>query len=130
MKLKPKEKDIQRAILEYLSLIKLFHFRNNTGAVVSSYKGKQRFFRYGMAGSGDILGILPDGRFFSIEVKVPGRKPTECQLEFMVVVRKSNGVAFVAYSVDDVISELKKARTPPVVVQRESNLDVVYANLR
>ena len=37
------EKDIQRTILDYLKMMKVFHWRNNTGAVV---RGKH-FVRFG-----------------------------------------------------------------------------------
>lgn len=100
---KASEKETQKAILQYLEL-RHFCFRNNTGASVSEYNGKRRFFRYGKVGSGDILGIQrPGGRFFSIEVKAQGKKPTPAQLEFMGQVNGSGGLAFVAYSVEDVL---------------------------
>lgn len=102
MKLKASEKEIQKAILEWLQLHRFFCWRNNTGAVVSNYNGKERFHRYGMPGSGDILGLTKTGRFFSIEVKVPGKQPTPLQIQFMKEVERNGGLAFVAHSVDDV----------------------------
>ena len=96
------EKDIQRAILEYLQIKGYFCFRNNTGAFRATYGGKERFHRYGFTGSGDILGLTKEGKFFSIEVKAKGNKPTPAQVEFIQNVTKNKGIAFVAYSVDDV----------------------------
>jgi hypothetical protein len=96
------EKDIQKAILEYLQIKGYFCWRNNTGAVTNSYNGKERFFRYGKAGSGDILGLTKEGKFFSIEVKAKGKKPTPAQVEFIRNITCNKGIAFVAYSVEDV----------------------------
>lgn len=98
------EAGIQRAILDYLEIRQYFCWRNNTGAAVSSYNGKSRFFRYGLIGSGDILGLTKAGRFFSVEVKAPGKKPSENQENFIAKVNASGGLAFVAYDVDDVIA--------------------------
>lgn len=72
-----------------------------------NYKGKKWFVHFGSVGSGDIIGCLKDGRIFSIEVKAPGKKPSESQVVFMTKLHKSNGVAFVAYSVEDVIREFE-----------------------
>lgn len=64
------------------------------------------FYRFGKPGSSDILGILDDGRFLAIEVKRPGKEPTEVQREFLENINKNGGLAFVAYSVDDARSML------------------------
>ena len=97
--MKGSEQGIVRSILEYLSLRKYVCWRNNTGGFV---KG-DHFYRFGLVGSGDIMGLTRDGRFFSIEVKKEGKKPTEYQKQFIEDVTKSKGISFVAYSVDDVI---------------------------
>lgn len=97
------EKDILKQILEYLQAMGFFCWRNNTGAQPMEYKGRSRFLRFGKVGSGDILGIMKDGRFFTIEVKRPGQKPTPAQVEFMDEVRRNGGIAVVATSVYDVI---------------------------
>lgn len=99
---------IQSGILEYLRLSRIMAWRNNTGATKYRSNGRERFLRYGTPGSGDILGVLPDGRFFSIEVKQPGKYPSRKQKEFIAAVNKNNGVAFVARSIEDVENVLKK----------------------
>lgn len=108
---KASEKQVQGAILDYLKLRQIFCWRNNTGARKFDYRRKDgkvthNFFQWGKPGSGDILGVLKDGRFFSIEVKAVGKKPSPSQEEFMAEVRKNNGIAFVAYSVEDVAKNL------------------------
>ena len=96
---KPAEKDIQRSILEYLSYRKVFCWRNNTGGFRDK---RDHFYQFGKVGSGDIIGLTKDGRFFSIEVKVPGKYPTQHQLDFMTAVNRNKGLAFVANSLEDV----------------------------
>lgn len=50
-------------------------------------------------GMSDIVGMLKNGKFFSIETKVPGKEPTEVQYEFMDLVNRNGGLAFWADSV-------------------------------
>ena len=100
---KASEKEVQKAILQYLGL-RHFVWRNNTGAFGSESKGKHYFVHYGKVGSGDILGVRrPTGQFFSVEVKARGKKPTPAQLDFIEKVNQSGGLSFVAYDVQDVI---------------------------
>lgn len=60
---------------------------------------------YQRPGISDFLVCL-EGRFIAIEVKKPGLKMTEKQELFQHEVRAAGGIAFVAYSVDDVVREL------------------------
>lgn len=106
-KIEPTEKDIQRQILEWLAYQGIFSWRNNTGAIVSEYKGKQRFMRFGMKGSPDIIGILKDGKFLAIEVKRKGGKMTSEQIVFFERINENGGVAILAYKLEDVMKELK-----------------------
>lgn len=94
------ETDIQKEILEYLQTTGIFAWRNNTGR-----KGKVSF---GLPGSSDIIGILPDGRFLAVEVKGPKTKVQKNQKEFLSGIKHRGGVAFVARSIEDVVEELEK----------------------
>ena len=80
---KPLERDIQRAILQYLKLRKIFAWRNQTTGI---YDQKRKTFRANqtMKGVPDILGILPGGRFLGIEVKRPGGKLSPEQEQFKI----------------------------------------------
>lgn len=108
---KPKESDIVKAALDYLEMRGVLAWRNNSGAVVSNYtrKGdgvtKSRFIRYGKPGSGDILGVLPNGKFLSVECKKPkaSTKPKikELQELFAARVNTSGGVAVRIETLDD-----------------------------
>ncbi len=105
-----KESDIQRQILEYLRYDRrvALYWRQNTGAARYEKDGKERFIRFGTPGISDILGVLHGGRFFAIEVKMPKRKLTEIQANFINNVRLAGGVAFVATCVEDVQEHLCK----------------------
>lgn len=96
----PLESEIQRSIFDYLRYKHYFCWRNNTGG----FRSKDRVYHFGHVGSGDIFGVTREGKFFSIEVKRPGKMPTMDQAAWITRVKQSNGIAFVAYSVDDVIA--------------------------
>lgn len=100
---KPRERDIQKAILTYLKLAGVVAIRTNSGAT----KIGDRFIRFNSApGCTDIIACLPDGRFAAIEVKRPGNKPTPEQISFMESIQHCHGYAWVVQSVDDIRSLL------------------------
>lgn len=101
---KPKETEIVRSILDYLAFRPdIFCWRNNTGSfVLKGEGGSNRFFRAGLKGSADILGIIRGGRMIAIEVKRPGGKLSDDQSYFLERINKLGGIAFVATSIDDV----------------------------
>ena len=71
-------------------------WRNNTGALKDQ---TGRLVRFGLAvGSGDLIGIAPDGIFFSVEVKRANGKATTKQSIFINVVRGAGGRAGIARS--------------------------------
>jgi hypothetical protein len=73
-----KESEVQKQILDYLALKRVFHYRNNSGAFVDSQK---HFYRFGATGSPDIICVIK-GQFVGIEVKAPKGKQSEHQKEF------------------------------------------------
>ena len=109
------EKEIQRAILDYLALVPgVVVWRNNVGAMFGQHKGKRWAVRFGAPGLSDIIGwrseVLGDKShqwrsrpvFLAIEVKRPGGKLSKEQAAFLNRVMQAGGIAFVAESVDDV----------------------------
>ncbi len=102
-----REIDIQNTIRLALSKKGIINWRNNTGAL-KDING--RLVRYGLCkGSADIIGIMPGtGQFIAIEVKTPGKKPTEAQEKFLQAVRKAGGLAGVATCVEDVEEILRQ----------------------
>lgn len=103
----PKEREIQKQILEYLNLIGWSAWRFNSGATKTPGGG---FVRFNTArGCSDVIGIIPGGWFLAIEVKRPGNKPTPLQQAWLDEVREAGGLALVAVSVDDLRTQLRKA---------------------
>lgn len=79
--------------------------RMNVGAM----KLDNRFVRFGMKGCADVIGQLKDGRFLAIECKAAKGQPTEHQVAFLERVKRSNGVAGIARSIDDARAILEAA---------------------
>ncbi|MEF8701533.1 MAG: VRR-NUC domain-containing protein [Candidatus Accumulibacter sp. UW20] len=65
-----------------------------------------RFVRFGWPGCSDVIGQLKDGRLLAVEVKAPKGKATEEQSQFLDMVRRFDGVAFLARDCRDVLREL------------------------
>ena len=97
----PLESQRQAGIVDYLSLesrVKFF-VRINGGCMQKKgffvwlyrlYIGQREQKGKGVS---DIIGQLRDGRFFAIEVKRPGEKPTPEQSEFLSLVNDAGGIA-------------------------------------
>ena len=107
------ENQIQSQILNWLEAHKIFHWRQNTGAVRKRYEdknGQQKdyFIRFGFPGISDILGCHR-GRLFAVEVKRPGNKATADQQNFLRNVVKSGGVGMVCRSLDEFVSDWRMA---------------------
>ena len=97
-----KESDILKLCMIEASKLGAIVFRNNTG-VLKDKTGRP--VKYGLCvGSSDIIGMgpPPDSKFLAIEVKVPGKNPTEKQENFLNVVRANGGIAGVARCPGDV----------------------------
>lgn len=98
-----RETDIQKAILQYLAVKRVFAFRINTTGV---WDPTLKIFRKGsntLRGVSDILGIYK-GKMLAIEVKQPKGKTSVEQDYFLSRVNENGGLGFVARSVDDVIA--------------------------
>lgn len=92
-----KENQITKQIRDYLSIRKIFHWKNWAG--LGSTPGVP-----------DILGVLPNGRFLGIEVKTSKGKVSAHQQSFINAINDNGGLVFVARSVDDVILNLKEVK--------------------
>lgn len=90
------ESEVLKQCLEYLKLRGFYVWRNNSGAVKN---GKLRF---GLPGSSDILGILPNGQFLAVECKKEnGGKLSDKQVEFLSRIKENGGVAVCVHSVNE-----------------------------
>lgn len=96
------EKATQKAILDWLTLTRTFHYRNNSGAFVSEYKGKRSFVKFGASGSPDIV-VVKDGIYIGIEVKDTRGRLSESQVDFRDRLEKAGGLYLIARSLEDVI---------------------------
>lgn len=96
---RPKERDVQAAVLAYLALRRALAVRTNSGAV----KVGGRFVRFNSAvGCSDILAVYR-GRFLALEVKRDGKsQATDHQAAFLEAVRAAGGVGQVVAGVEDV----------------------------
>lgn len=104
------EKDIKRQIIQWLFMQKNCFAWINTSVGVFDAKKKTYRRTIGVGrinGTSDILGIW-QRRFLAIEVKRPGGKLTHDQIVFLERVRENGGIAFTAYSLDDVIKNLSQ----------------------
>lgn len=105
------ETQLVRLCINYLLAKGHYVWRNNTGAVRSKYTSlvtglvSERFWRAGIKGSSDILGLSKDGRFIAIECKIRPNKTTPIQDAFLDEIKLHHGYAIVAYDVDDLESE-------------------------
>lgn len=98
-----KESDLQKQILDYLSYQNGVFWRINSGGIKGTRNGKDYYYKFNsMAGISDIIGIMPNGTFFACEVKIGKNKPTKIQQEFIDMIRSNQGIAFVAYELEDV----------------------------
>lgn len=108
-KLPVKETDIQRQIIRWLYKAGIFCWRNNSMGV---FDPKLKIYRKPngegyINGVSDILGVVK-GKMLAIEVKKPGGRISTEQKEFIERLSSDGHVAFVAYSLDDVIAEFQK----------------------
>ncbi len=101
-KIKISEKEVQNAILQYLQVKRVFHFRNNTGATKTATGG---FIKFGTPGSPDII-VVKEGIFIGIEVKRPGGKLSPNQKLFCDALIAAGGRYVVAQSLEDVMEIL------------------------
>lgn len=111
MKHSEKKKDspeqlVLNSVVEYLTLAKVFFWRNNTGAFKGEGGG---FYRFGYPGSPDIICVV-EGLFVGIECKAKGEVQNENQVKFQKALEAANGTYILAYSVDDVVPVISQIR--------------------
>ena len=105
---------------------RVFYWYNSSTGI---FDPKSRQFRrnsspFAIKGTGDILGLLDDGTFISIEVKSAKGKLSPFQIDFLTKVRDMGGIAIVCYSSLDFLEKFRKsllARKSKVVRKRFSN---------
>lgn len=94
-KLKLTEKMIQHQILGYLRTVGVYCWKHWQGPM-STFKGVS-----------DIIGIMKDGRFIAVEVKGKKGKVSLEQEQFLDIIKRFNGIAILARSLEDVMAVVK-----------------------
>lgn len=102
MKHKSTEKETQKAVLDYLTAKRIFHWRNNTGATRTASGG---FIRFGAVGSPDIFAIAK-GRIFGFEIKDTNGKQSPEQEAFALAMTNAGGCYQIVRNVDEVMAIL------------------------
>lgn len=82
------EKQIENQIKRYLDSIGSWHIKTHGNM-------------FSRAGTPDVVACV-NGRFVAIEVKQPGGVISALQAAHIELIRKAGGIAFVAYSLDEV----------------------------
>lgn len=98
-----REHIIQNAIADWLGYKGWFVWRNNSG-VIRTISGS--YVHMGMAGLPDLF-ALKNGTLLGVEVKRPGKKPTDIQEQMLAALRLNGALAIVATSTEDVDAYLK-----------------------
>jgi hypothetical protein len=99
----PSEHDIQTAILDYLIVRRIFHYRQNSGA----FKKGSHFVRFGYPGAPDIVCVI-GGRYIGLEIKDRYGEQSAAQVAFQTALERAGGRYFVVRSLEDAISALGK----------------------
>jgi len=108
------EKDIERSILHYLSMLpNCFSWKEDSQGMIWDKGGERKVIklrsRYRAEGKSDILGVYR-GKFFAIEVKSGRGKPTQAQLNFIESIKRAGGHGIVVWSLDEAISFMNQIK--------------------
>ena len=94
----PTHTDLVNACLLELSARGVLAWSNRTGA----HQIEDRFIRFGLKGSSDILAVVPPiGRLLAVECKTGKGRQRKEQRAFQRAVNRAGGLYVVARSVDD-----------------------------
>lgn len=89
------ESDVLRAVLDFAARSGGYGYRQNSGAIVSEYRGKKRFVRYGEPGCSDAVLILPrpggGGVVIFVETKTETGKQSDEQKAWQQQVEAAGG---------------------------------------
>jgi len=110
--MKPSEKQLQSAILDYLTMRHFLVWRNNSGMAQSTNAktGASYRIKLGKSGSPDIIGMTKSGQWLGIEVKNDKGKQRESQKGFEQLVLENKGVYLLVHSWDEFISQMETVK--------------------
>lgn len=116
MRVSNRESGVLSACLQWLTLKRVFHWRQNQGAIPLPGGGFRRFV--GLRGLPDVLAVLPQDRevaghgrcrfavLCGIEVKRPGAKPRPEQAAFLQHLNDLGGIGICVHSIDELEEQL------------------------
>lgn len=111
------ETDLVRAVLDYLKIVGIYAWRNNTTGVQRTDRSGRQFWTFsGMRGVSDVLGVLcapRRGMLIAIEAKMPGKHPTPEQRSFLDEVSARGGLALVVSSLRQLEEALRAEGIAP-----------------
>ena len=96
-----RETILMRKMMVALSDAGHFVMRTNAGVF---YNATGERVTIGFPGLSDLVGCTYDGRFFAIEVKLPGEKPRPDQQKFLDAMQRTGALAGCAHSVEEALS--------------------------
>ena len=97
-----RETILQNKIIVALCERGFFAVNHTVGDFFTQYGGR---VSVGTPGESDIWGVRsPDGKAFFIEVKLPGEKPRQNQLDFIEAMKKTGAIAGWCTSIPEALS--------------------------
>lgn len=100
-----RESDLQKLILDWLAVHRIFHYRNNTGAMFGQHKGKRWGVRFGKKGAPDIVAVVK-GQYVGIECKGARGCLSNEQAQFGTDLEKAGGRYLVIWELQELIEAL------------------------
>lgn len=97
------ERDVIRAVLDYLAWKKVLAWRNQSGIIFISRNGKNYAVRQGVNGVPDIV-ALQNGKVYGLECKDAKGKQSDEQKQFQKRWEQQGGLYAIIRSVEDVQS--------------------------
>ena len=95
------ETKLQNRIIVALCDRGCYAVNHTVGDFYTKYGGR---VSVGVPGEADIWGVRPpEGKAFFIEVKMPGEKPRQNQIDFLEAMKKSGAIAGWCTSVEDAL---------------------------
>ena len=95
-----RETVLMRKIMVSLSEHGCFVMRSNAGVYYDSQGNRVTI---GFPGLSDLIGCTPQGRFFALEVKLPGETPRQNQLDFIAAMKNTGAIAGWCTSVEEAL---------------------------
>ena len=100
------EKDLLKQVMDWLALHRVFHYRNNTGALVANGGARKRFVRFGWPGSPDII-CVRSGQYVGIECKALNGEQSQAQRNFQSDLEAAGGKYILCRKLEDAIEGLR-----------------------